>query len=305
MSNNIKTLTLILSSNTYPSLRNMKMQKKLLLNQNMNFANNIYWYRSGNEAILQNKKYKVVKNDLYLDADDSSLGMGEKTLLAFEWALENFDFDFLMRTNTSSYINYQNLNRYIKDNYLDQEYVYSGAIHETNDVDNNTVKFASGSAFLLNRKTVNLIVENKDYWDHQYWDDVSLAILLSNQNISPVEGLRFDITGNITKQSVDTSYYHYRCRSDNHYGYPRFLEIYILKILHQLSSGNRLNFLRKNFYNIYFEFCKLFYIHQFGWKVFTMIRKILQNVLPVFVYKKIKNTLKNKIDKFKLVRFKI
>ena len=70
------------------------MQKKLLLNQNMNFANNIYWYRSGDEAILQGKKYKVVKNDLYLDADDSSLGMGEKTLLAFEWALENFDFDF-------------------------------------------------------------------------------------------------------------------------------------------------------------------------------------------------------------------
>ena len=31
-----------------------------------------------------------------------------------------------------------------------------------------------------------------------------------------------------------------------------------------------------------------------------MIRKILQNVLPVFVYKKIKNTLKNKIDKFNI-----
>ena len=83
MSNNINTLTLILSSNTYPSLRNMKMKKKLLLNQNMNFANNIYWYRSGDEAILQGKKYKVVKNDLYLDADDSSLGMGEENFTRF------------------------------------------------------------------------------------------------------------------------------------------------------------------------------------------------------------------------------
>ena len=44
--------------------------------------------------------------------------------------------------------------------------------------------------------------------------------------IDPVKGKRFDINGNIFKEKIELNHYHYRCRIDNHYGYPRFLEAY-------------------------------------------------------------------------------
>ena len=58
----------------------------------------------------------------------------------------------------------------------------------------------SGSTFILNKKTVGLILENQEYWDHEYWDDVALSLLLSKLNISPQVSDRFDVEGNPFKQ---------------------------------------------------------------------------------------------------------
>ena len=198
-----KLSMLVLSSHTYPSIRNSKIQKEIFLNQNNN-TKEIYWYKQGTEEILKNKKATLVENDLFINADDSSIGMGYKTIFAFEWMLENSDFDYLFRTNTSSYVSVGNLNQFIENNCQEQEYVYSGLLHSTNDKYKNKIDFASGSGFLLNRNTVELIVEKQDEWDHQYWDDVSLALLLRNYEVTPQEGFRFNWqclqTGNRFKQ---------------------------------------------------------------------------------------------------------
>ena len=92
---------------------------------------------------------------------------------------------------------------------------------------------------IINKNVVELILENSNLWDHQYWDDVSLALLLKNLNIDPTEAKRFDITGNPYKQDIDLSNYHFRCRIDNHFGYPRFLEIYVLKHLYERYEENK------------------------------------------------------------------
>lgn len=297
-----KIAVLILSSNTYPSVRNSNVQKKLLLKDT---KESIFWYKQGNQHQLVSGKPNLINNDLFLTSKDDSMSMGYKTIEAFKWAYENIEFEYIFRTNTSSYFSLENLNNFINENLSDQKFVYSGLVHTTKDIYGKNIEFASGSGYIINKNVVELILENSKLWDHQYWDDVSLAMLLKSLNIDPTEAKRFDITGNPYKQDIDLSNYHFRCRIDNHFGYPRFLEIYVLKHLHKLFCEKKNSKILNKLKSIVFELCKLFYINQFGWKIYLMFRTILKFTLPSKFYEFLKNKLTNKIEKFKLVRFKI
>ena len=93
--------------------------------------------------------------------------------------------------------------KYIETNFIGNKYVYAGKIHTTNDLSGNPINFASGSGYILNRSTVEKVVENQKVWEHEYWDDVSLGLLLRELNLIPTEAKRFDIEGNPFKQKID------------------------------------------------------------------------------------------------------
>ena len=303
MTKDINIATLIICSDTYPAIRNSKMQKKLFFKEGFD-RNLTYWYKGGLNSLSKNADYKVVKNDLLINVDDGSTFMGKKTLLALEWLESNIDYDYIVRPTPSSYVNFQNLKNYIINNLSNKDFVYSGKVQSTLDKFGNELNFVSGSTFILNKKTVKLILENQEYWDHEYWDDVALSLLMSKLNISPQESDRFDIQGNPFKHEISQDYYQYRCRADNHYGYPRYLESYTLKIVSKIVKNKNYNFLNTFVINFFFELSKFFYIYQFSWKIFEIIRYISKKLFPKFLYKKIKHLLSDKIEKFKNVRFK-
>jgi hypothetical protein len=83
--NNFKIATFIISSSTYPAVRNVKAQKKIYLDS-QNQLENIFWYRQGDKDQLCGKTANLIENDLFLDISDDTLSMGKKTLLALEWA---------------------------------------------------------------------------------------------------------------------------------------------------------------------------------------------------------------------------
>lgn len=303
MSTDLKIATLIISSNTYPAVRNSSAQKKIFFKEGFD-KNLTYWYRGGLQTQSDGQNFKVVENDLIINVDDGSTQMGKKTLLALDWLENNRDYDFIVRPTPSSYVNLNNLHDYIKKNLYNKEHVFAGKIQSTNDKLGNKINFVSGSTFILNKKTVGLILKNQEYWDHEYWDDVALSLLTSKLNISPQVSDRFDVEGNPFKQKLPTNYYQYRCRADNHYGYPRYLESYTLKIVSRVVNNKNHNFLNKFISNIFFELSKFFYIYQFSWKVYEIIRYISKKLFPKFLYEKIKHLLSDKIENFKHVRFK-
>ena len=218
MVNDLKIATMVISSNTYPAVRNSKMQKNLFLNGS--FSNNLtFWYQAGDQKQLNGNKFNLIENDLFIDTSDSTLNMGMKTLLAFEWLEQNYEYDFVVRPTPSSYINHDNLVNFIKSNLLDDKYIYAGKLQSTNNKYKEPIDFISGSTFILNRASVQRILENKNKWDHSYWDDVALSILMSDLNIGYQETERFDVAGNPLGQNIPTSFYQYRCRADNHYGF--------------------------------------------------------------------------------------
>jgi len=157
---------------------------------------------------------------------------------------------------------------------------------------------------LLSKKCVQLIIKNQESWNHEYWDDVGLALLLKELKVIPLQVSRYDIPGNPYFTKVPTDYYQYRCRADNHYGYPRFIESHVLKYLHFASNGKNYPVLKKYFYLSLLELSKFFYIYQFGWKVYSLLRIFLKVILPNNLYTLIKKRFAEHIKNFKLVRFK-
>ena len=119
----------------------------------------------------------------------------------------------------------------------------------------------------------------------------------------PTNGKRYDIQGNIYKENIDLKHYHYRCRIDNHYGYPRFLETSVLSEL-DFRIKNSKSYNKKYLQLIFFEICKLFYIQMPFWKIYNFFRSLLKTLLPKSLYRYIKNILKNKIKDFQLYYFK-
>ena len=116
------------------------------------------------------------------------------------------------------------------------------------------INFLSGAGIILNKKTTQLILDKRNNWDHSEWEDVSLGKLLDENGVSPTlsEGKIFNIisiTMLLTKQIITT-----RCRLDNHYGYPRFLEKFVFVDLYKIIKNGNLNKV---------AFCKKKYIFYF------------------------------------------
>ena len=199
MLENIKTATFVISSNTYPAVRNMRMQKKLFADQ-LSGNREFYWYRQGTEKQLLGKESNLIGNDLFLNINDDTLNMGKKTIMAFDWALKNIEFDFLIRPTPSSYVNYSNLEKYIRSNFLDNDIVYGGKIQETNNKFGQKIQFASGSTLVLSKKCIEIILENHNDWDHDYWDDVGLAVLLTKLELNPLVGTVLMLKGILTSK---------------------------------------------------------------------------------------------------------
>lgn len=299
-----KMLMMVITSDTYPAKRNSKAQKKIYKNSLKNGCFTV-WYKGRNDLLGKDKNYLFKDNDLIVNSSDDSRDMGRKTLLAFEWALNHVDFEYLIRPTPSSYVNLNYLNDLFSNNYSEIEYLYAGTLHTLDSKQPvQKINFISGSTLLLSKSVVEEIVKNSRYWDHSYWDDVALGQLMHKLNIKPTNISRFDVKGNIFRQEFIPDNYQYRCRADNHYNYPRFIEKQLLKIIDNLISDRKINKLKKILYSVYFEIVRLFYIKEFTWKLYLLSRKVLKFVFPKSTINFLKYKFEKSLNKFKHKRFK-
>ena len=168
-------------------------------------------------------------NYLVLNTDDGYPNLAKKTLLAFDWAISNLEFDYLFRTNTSSFVDFKKLHKFSKSNHTNLE--YSGVVLDV--VEGDTI--ASGAGFFLSKKNVELILNNKEKFDATLPDDVAIARLLKKFEILPSSLIRKDLKNVPKPNSVyQSDHFHYRCRLDPQY--HRILEPQLLKYLNRVSE---------------------------------------------------------------------
>jgi hypothetical protein len=134
--------------------------------------------------------------------------------MVVEYLLKNYDFDFLYRTNVSSYIDLAGLLKFVQN--LDTKTdVYMGVIGKERNI-----SFASGSGYLISRPTLEKFATHFRSWDHFQIDDVALGKIANLlMNIDPLPIDRTDILNAVTctKEMVtESKTFHFRCKSHSH-----------------------------------------------------------------------------------------
>lgn len=117
-----------------------------------------------------------VGDRIYSPHEEGVRNIGYKTLDAFRWLLENEEFDFVLRTNLSTYIDLQGAVEYLKDK--PRERLYCGKI-----AGGYHPPFVAGAGYFLSKDLVQLVVANGGAWDHLFLDDVALGRLLNQLGV--------------------------------------------------------------------------------------------------------------------------
>lgn len=121
----------------------------------------------------------AIKNGqtLTVRTPEAYLFMGFKHLAAYQYALEN-NFDFLVATNSSSFLNVPLIEDFLEELRNNGEPFYGGR-----PLPHNNPRGASGSFYILDRLALKCIYENRREWNHSKLDDIALRFLANNYNL--------------------------------------------------------------------------------------------------------------------------
>ena len=140
--------------------------------------------------------------------------IGLSTIEAFSYVLENYDFQFIFRTNSSSYVNLQKLLKLTES--LPKTGVYAG--FEGRIL--RQIAFASGAGYLLSRDIVEEICLSPRLWRHGLVDDVALADFVSTSLKTKIGQIplprctvaKLDDAKNLSRSEIQ-DHFHYRCKT--------------------------------------------------------------------------------------------
>lgn len=206
----MKILILVLSCLDEPYYSLMKKQQETWDSVENENIKTIYYYGNGGGF------KKVNKNSYEYGAEcsDSYKMMHWKFYLLLKDII-NTDWDYIFRTNSSSYVDKENLLKFAQN--LPSENCYCGI---------SAGYYASGSGIYMSRDIVNTLI-NSDYSsDEQNYEDMYIGDILKSNNIGVTPGAkRTDLDNN---DYGDLETYHFRCKSDTDRKLDliRFEEIY-------------------------------------------------------------------------------
>jgi hypothetical protein len=173
-----------------------------------------------------NEPYIMSNNDVILNVDDGLGNVALKTLLFYEF-LNKQNFDYVFRTNCSSYVNIDNLLKFLENK--PKENFFSAIIgtHEGK-------QFASGSGYFLSKDLVQKVVDNKHLINTSLIDDLALSFALTSLGINILPGRRQDFSSvEQVKREIDITNYHYRCKSRHRDLNDTYTDIEIMKTIHK------------------------------------------------------------------------
>jgi len=154
-----------------------------------------------------------------------------KTILAFEYFLLKDNWDFIIRTNLSSFWDFNRTMEYLKT--LPSTGVFTGAKfdyvvpeHRINNqnreyisrLKNGTITTVSGSGIVFSKDVVELLVREKEKANILFSameDDLCMGIILNNNGFFPQQGTRLWHTEIPNDYSSIEHGYHYRLKAEH------------------------------------------------------------------------------------------
>ncbi len=178
----------------------------------------IYYYGGLSSLIVDGDK-------VFFPFPETYGNIGRKTIAFFEWLLASKPFDYVFRTNCSSYVNLTNLTRFLSS--APRTRFCSAILGK-----HGTRPFLSGCGYALSRDMAQLVVSNRNRWDHHLVDDVAISLLLQDAGATLQLGRRQDFESVDQVAGVDASHYHYRCKTFD--GSNRHNDCEIMARIHQV-----------------------------------------------------------------------
>lgn len=118
---------------------------------------------------------------IYLPIRDTLGNMGLKTMMAFEWALKNKEFDYLARPHSCIYVNKKALKEYVE--LLPTQNVFAGL-----KVIDNPCWLWGGIGLILSRDIVQKLVDGKGKLLRTQMEDKAISYLANELGIPFTQG---------------------------------------------------------------------------------------------------------------------
>jgi len=153
--------------------------------------------------------------DVKLDNDTLYIpGVMKKTIGAFKYCLDNYSFDFILRTNLSSFYNYKILEEKVA--LLEKNGVVFGV-----ETWAYNIKFPSGAGATMSRDVIELCANYNYKYAHCYPDDVCLGEVLMKYNLPIVKTERYDYDSTDIPYDSEMvkKYHHFRVKTNDRMNY--------------------------------------------------------------------------------------
>lgn len=120
-----------------------------------------------------NEERPAAENLIRVPAGGSIYDMGRKNLLAYKWALENRQWDFMARVNASCYVSRKRLVEWVQTQPTTGLFQGCQAA-----LGGGNIYLWGGGQYLISRDVVQAMVDNGDKWDHSLMEDMAMSKLV-------------------------------------------------------------------------------------------------------------------------------
>lgn len=195
----MKILILVLSCLDEPFEEVMRTQQKTWDSVRVDGVNTLYYYGGGSGIKVVRDDIREFGGDVGEDYDMMhwKFSLALKEVISEEW-------DYIFRTNTSSYVDKMRLFEFAKN--LPKEKCYCGINLENS--------FASGAGFFITRDCANILIEEIEN-RRVPLEDVYIGQILTKRGIAITPGAtRCDFYTDHNNDINNRSFYHFRCKKD-------------------------------------------------------------------------------------------
>ena len=152
-----------------------------------------------------------VGSRIHTGVPESYVNTNAKLRAALRHALATDDFDYLLRTNTSSYVHLPGLQRFVADLSAQAAPFYGGFLGAKSGI-----SYASGAGILISRDVAEAVATDPA-WEYDLVDDVAVGSSVERLGIRPTAIPRIDIPSPRDEISSDRlrDCYLVRCRGQS------------------------------------------------------------------------------------------
>lgn len=174
----MKLLVLIISSSDYlPHYPILKQNWQSYMN---NYSNIDSYFLDDYPELDQD--YQIKPNHFIVQQKESLIpGILNKTILAIRELTKLKSYDFIIRTNLSSFWNFQNLQNFLSSLYINPySYFYASQVY---NLDHHNFPFGQGACIILNNFTANFLQKSYHLLDNSLPDDIAIGQFFFKNNI--------------------------------------------------------------------------------------------------------------------------